>query len=239
MLVVIAIAMILAVISLIAFRTITSSSALTTSINLVGNAFAYARQEAIAKNTLTSVVILTQASAPNTYATFSVWEYSSSAGTWSQITTWKTLPPGIVFDNGTSAANSPTISYLGSSLSVASSYISTAQSATPFVSNPSSATASAASIPYYVLGTTATLTYGTAGSPTSQGYACQTFLPSGRLYSAASSPYSLLLVEGLYTYSGGALTLTYTHINTTTSGPANYAWFFFNLYDGQAKIIRP
>jgi prepilin-type N-terminal cleavage/methylation domain-containing protein len=171
--------------------------------------FAFARQEAIAKNTMTAVVLVTSPSTgTGAYRAFSIWELSLpvSGGApdstdWHQTSRWQTLPSGIVVDSSASASSFlqsstvspalPTINYLGTIL------------------NPSSGT----------------------------DCAVQYFMPSGRLdWSSATETCQLRLVEGFY---NGAATSYQHPSQTNPAQPANYVSYIFSTATGEPKIVRP
>jgi competence protein ComGC len=76
------------------------STGMTTGGNLVTNLVSYARQMAVAKNTMTALVVLARQDSPDDFGAITVLEYDPTAG-WNQITEWKKLPTGIVFDPNT------------------------------------------------------------------------------------------------------------------------------------------
>ena len=131
LLVVMAIISVLTSLCILGFKSLTGTKGLTGAGDQVGALLAFARQEAIAKDTMTALVIVTS---PNTgkaaYRTLAVWEYNAATdgttGTWTQASKWQTLPTGIVIDNTSSAAtfltsssvtpSLPTLQYLGTTL---------------------------------------------------------------------------------------------------------------------------
>jgi prepilin-type N-terminal cleavage/methylation domain-containing protein len=87
------------------------SSGLTNGGNMVANLVTIARQEAMAKNTMTALVLLTNQGTEDDYKTLTVLEYDRNTG-WSQTIAWNRLPDGVVVDrndadNCTFLSNSP------------------------------------------------------------------------------------------------------------------------------------
>ncbi len=73
------------------------STGLVTGGNTVTNLIGYARQVAVGKNTMTALVVLARQGVEADYRAITVLEYNPIGG-WTQITEWKTLPTGIIFD---------------------------------------------------------------------------------------------------------------------------------------------
>jgi len=169
MLVVITILTILTSISILAMKSLAGSTGLTRAGDQISGVFAFARQEAIAKDTMTATVLVTSPAAGNAaYRTVSVWELTTptdgtapSSSNWIQASKWQPLPTGIVVDNSAGA--------------------------TSFLSS-TAVTPALPSINY--LGTTL--------NPNTD-CAVQVFLPSGRLSPPVAEPCTLKLVEGFYT----------------------------------------
>jgi prepilin-type N-terminal cleavage/methylation domain-containing protein len=215
MLLVMAIITVLTSVSVLAMKSLMGSTGLTGAGDKVSAFFAFARQEAISKNTITAAVILTKSSLGTpAYRTYSVWELvlpaddNLSDATWVQASKWQTLPNGVVIDNSTLAAT-------------ANNYLSST-TVTP-------------ALP--------TMNYlGTTLNPATD-CAVQIFLPSGRIDppsnatpSTANNPIALQLAEGFYNGS----TITYQHPNATNSAlPANYVDYYFSAATGEPKIVRP
>jgi prepilin-type N-terminal cleavage/methylation domain-containing protein len=168
LLVTITIVSILTSICVLGLKSLTGSAGLTGAGDQVSALLSFARQEAIAKDTMTAVVLVTTPNAGKAaYRTFSLWELKvrtdgtpPSSSDWVQASKWQTLPVGTVVDSSNTAST-----FLASS--------------TPTPSLP-------------------TLNYvGTNLNPASD-CAVQIFLPSGRLVSSSGNPYILQLVEGYY-----------------------------------------
>ena len=212
LLVTITIVSILTSICVLGLKSLTGSTGLTGAGDQVGAFMAFARQEAIAKDTMTAVVLVTNSTTGKAaYRTFSLWELNvrtdgstPSPSDWVQASKWQTLPTGTVVDmNVVVGASSTPSTFLTSS--------------TPTPALPA-------------------MNYlGTSLSNPTTDYAVQIFLPSGRLLPSAN-PYILQLAEGYY---NGATT-TYQHPNVTNAAqPANYVKFVFSTATGEPKIVRP
>ena len=205
---------ILASLASLAVKGLSGSIGLTGAGDVTGAVFAFARQEAITKNTLTAVVVPTNTSLVTAaYRTLAVWEYSAATGAWQQASPWRMLPKGVVIDSHTSDSTS---------------YLLTG------VTFPAMPT----TINYQ--GTTLTA----PSSPTTGDFAYQVFLPSGRLPPLPQNPagqtpssYTLTLVEGFY--ASGASSPTYTHLKNGSGPPVNYVQYYFNIATGDTKIVRP
>lgn len=76
------------------------STALVTGGNTVNNLANLARQTAVAKNTLTALVMLGNQGTPADFKAFTVLEYAAGGGGWLPVTGWQMLPDGIVVDIG-------------------------------------------------------------------------------------------------------------------------------------------
>ncbi len=168
LLVVMTIISILTSLCVLGFKSLTGSIGLTGASDQFTSFLAFARQRAIARNTMVATVILTSGTYDKAaYRTYSAWELAlpsdgtaPSSSNWVQTSPWKTLPPGVVVDSTATASgflNSPTVSpalptldYMGKSL------------------NPKTECA------------------------------VQLFLPSGRLNPPPTDPCNLRLVEGFY-----------------------------------------
>jgi hypothetical protein len=74
------------------------STALVTGGNLVTNLANFARQSAMAHNSMTALLILGAQGTPEDYRALTVMEYTGGRGGWTQIAPWQSLPPGIVID---------------------------------------------------------------------------------------------------------------------------------------------
>lgn len=74
------------------------STALVTGGNTVNNLANLARQTAISKNTMTALVLLGKQGTSADFRAFIVLEYAAGTGGWLPVTTWQTLPDGIVVD---------------------------------------------------------------------------------------------------------------------------------------------
>ncbi len=203
---------ILTSLSVLGFKSIVGDTTLTGAGNKLSQIFAVARQEAITKNTLVAVVLLTSQNFGNAqYRTFSVWELSlptdgtpPTSSNWIQTSKWEALPIGIVIDNSNAQAPTAVSSFLQSS-----------------TFNPA--------LP--------SMTYlGQSVNPLSD-CAVQIFLPSGRLNPPPidPAPCTLKLVEGVYSNSA----LTYLHTTPSNSQPSNYVTYIFSTATGEPKITRP
>ncbi len=166
LLVVMGIISILASLSVLAMKA--GFTGLTSAGDQVSGVFAFARQEAISKNTLTAVVLVTSNSAGDAaYRTFAVFEltlptYGSAptSSDWNQASKWWTLPTGMVVDDSS-----------GVSTFLATTTI------TPALPNLDC--------------------HGIRLDPATD-CAVQVFMPSGILYPPATDPCTLQLVEGFY-----------------------------------------
>ncbi len=176
LLIVLTIMGLLASLSMLALKPLTSSQNLTSAGDKFAGLLAFAREEAIAKNTLTALVLITSPSQGSAaYRTFSVWEVAlpvaggaPTSANWYQATKWQELPSGTVLDSSypdfltpitVTPALPATISYLGTPLSTVSS-----------------------------------------------SCAVQYFLPSGRLDWSSSGNCTIQLVEGYYNGSSTVYT---------------------------------
>jgi prepilin-type N-terminal cleavage/methylation domain-containing protein len=114
MLVVMAIISILAVLGVSSFSSLRTVS-LTSSGNQIVDMFAMARQNSIAKNAYTAVVIKSQgASAYSAYCLLELTRLDDgSLGEWTAVTPWRYLGQGIVFETG-----QPTDTFISSSVSL-------------------------------------------------------------------------------------------------------------------------
>jgi prepilin-type N-terminal cleavage/methylation domain-containing protein len=104
MLVVLAIMAILAVLAAQSVGALRSEK-LTTAGNQMVDVFAMARQNSISNNDFTAVVV--QTTGTRACAAYSLWELARQtdgtlATAWTQVTVWKFLPKGVVFESGTS-----------------------------------------------------------------------------------------------------------------------------------------
>lgn len=209
LLVVLSIMGLLASISMLALKPLTSSQNLNAAGDKVAGLLAFAREEAIAKNTLTALVLIT---APNegsaAYRTFSVWEVAlpiaggaPTSSNWYQATKWQQLPSGTVLDSGQPAANN----------------FLTSSTVTP-------------ALP-------ATINYlGASLSTSSSSCAVQYFLPSGRLDWASSGNCTIQLVDGYY---NGSATVYTHYVLSNPSQPADYIQYVLSPATGEAKVVRP
>ncbi len=100
---------VLAIMSVLSALMATSFSSLRfSSLSLAGNNMvdvcAMARQNSIAKNDFTAVLIMTQGA--NACSAYSLWEMPRQAdgsfGAWTQLSPWRLLPNGVVFENTSS-----------------------------------------------------------------------------------------------------------------------------------------
>lgn len=114
---------VLAIMSILSALVASSFSSLRfSSLSLAGNnivdVFAAARQNSIAKNDFTAVLIITQGA--NACSAYSLWEMprqsDGSLGAWTQFSPWRTLPDGVVFENNASDTFMQTTSSLPSPL---------------------------------------------------------------------------------------------------------------------------
>lgn len=211
---VMAIMAILLSLGMMSFKSLSGSTGLDGAGDQLNGFFAFARQEAIAKNTMTAVIMVTNPTVSNgnaSYRTFALWELTLPAdGTapessnWNQASRWMTLPTGIVVDN------------------------STTDGVSNFLQGPANSDSIQPPLP-------ASLNY--QGTPLNLDQDCvyQIFLPSGRLDAPMTDPCTLRLVEGFYKNS----VITYQHLNSSTSQPANYVSYIFSTATGEPKIVRP
>jgi Tfp pilus assembly protein FimT len=215
---------ILAALSSMAIKALSGSIGLTGAGDVTAAVFAFARQEAITKNTLTAVVVPTNTSLVTAaYRTLGVWEYSAASGAWQQASAWRMLPNGVVIDCHTDATDAVVT---GTSSMPNSNYLLTGLT---FPAMPTT-------ISYH--GTT----LNAPSAPGTGDFAYQVFLPSGRLPPAPASSltpssYTLTLVEGFY--ASGASSPTYTHLKNGSGPPVNYVQYYFNIATGDIKIVRP
>lgn len=84
------------------------AASLQTAGEKVSNLLALARQNSIAKNVLTAVVVVTEPSIPERYRAMAIYEVPTQADgalptatNWKQINRWEFLPQGIIFDQST------------------------------------------------------------------------------------------------------------------------------------------
>ena len=176
LLVVMSIVAILTSLSVLGLKSIMGDTGLTGAGNQMSQFFTFARQEAISKNTLVAVVVLTTPNVGSAqYRTFSAWELALPAnGTaptssnWVQASKWVTLPAGIVVD--VSTAIDPNLATTASSFAL---------SATP-VTSP-------AALP--------SMNYLGQNVNPATDCAAQVFTPSGRLNSSSPNLCMLTLVE--------------------------------------------
>lgn len=84
------------------------AGALRTAGEKVSNLLALARQNAIAKNALTAVVVVTEPGISDRYRALAIYEMppkadgtSSTSKDWRQVNRWELLPDGIIFDQST------------------------------------------------------------------------------------------------------------------------------------------
>lgn len=78
---------------------------LTSAGQKLSSLLAVARQNSIAKNALTAVVLLGQQGTEADFRTFTLLEYRPDQGKWKQISPWEKLPQGVVVDCGNSGAS--------------------------------------------------------------------------------------------------------------------------------------
>jgi len=199
----------LASLSLLALKPLTSSQNLNSAGDKVASLLAFAREEAIAKNTLTALVLITSPSQGQAaFRTFSVWEVAlpvaggaPTSANWYQATKWQELPYGTVLDSGYPTSNN----FL-----------------TPITVNPA--------LP-------ATINYlGAPLSTSSSSCAVQYFLPSGRLDWSSSGNCTIQVVEGYY--NGSATVYTHTVLSSPTQA-ADYIQYVLSPATGEAKVVRP
>ena len=74
------------------------ATALVTGGNMVANLTNQARQTAVAKNTMTALVLLGNQGTAEDYRTLTVLEYVPGGVGWSPLTGWQKLPDGIAVD---------------------------------------------------------------------------------------------------------------------------------------------
>jgi prepilin-type N-terminal cleavage/methylation domain-containing protein len=188
------------------------SAALTSAGNLVTNLANYARQEAVSKNTMTALVVLTGQSVPQKtdqyYRAATIIEYDPVAG-WNQLGNWELLPSGIIFDCN-DATNC--------------SFLANSPQPFPFLSHQTSAALSYQGQPVI-----------SQGQPASGqiGYAARIFLSNGSLQNP-DKPAQLRLVEG---YLQGSQVI-YTR-RGQTGLPANYYDIAIVGMTGMTKVDRP
>jgi len=191
-----------------------SSRALNSGGNQIADIATMARQNSVAQNCYTAIVIMTQGKgAYSAYCTLAFTLSDSGVGSWQTLTPWRYLPQGIVFSSQNYQPTSPS-SFLISSGSTSSSI----------------------TWPMYPFeGTQIDLTPGKQTS--SQGGYQQTmsqiYQPDGTLLSGQSV--KLRLIEGTSNNSG---TIALTHPNSSGQ-PASYYDIVFIRDTGQTKIERP
>jgi len=209
LLVVITVMGLLASLGVLALKPLTSSQNLNSASDKVAGLLAFAREEAIAKNTLTALVLITSPTqGAASYRTFSVWELALPVGggaptsaNWLQSTKWQSLPYGTVVDSGSPTSNN---------------------FQTPITVTP----ALPATIPYL----------GSSLSTSSSSVAAQYFLPSGQLQWTSSGNCALQLVEGQY---NGSSTVYLHPSRSNPAQPADYVQYVLIPATGEAKVIRP
>ena len=207
---------IMGILSVLAVSSVSSlrSTALSATGNQMVDVFAYARQHAISNNDYTAVVILTSgSSACSAYSLLELPPSSTdgSRGTaWTQLTAWKYLPKGVVFEN-ISANASTSDTFIASSL------------------NPSAVTPPAGVLPVAL--PTSYPFQGSQLNLTTTGTAIvQCFQPDGTLI--GGQPLTLRLIEGT------AITTT-TPATTSPTGGTDYYDLYFVANTGTTKIGRP
>jgi prepilin-type N-terminal cleavage/methylation domain-containing protein len=209
LLVVLTIMGLLASLGVLALKPLTSSQNLNSAGDKVAGLLAFAREEAIAKNTMTAVVLVTSPTQSTaSYRTFSVWELALPAtggaptsANWFQATKWQSLPFGTTLDSGSPSSNN----------------FATSMTVTP-------------ALP-------ATITYlGTPLSTTGSAVAVQYFLPSGQLDWSSSNNLTIQLVEGYY--NGTSTVYTHVSPTNSTL-PADYIQYVLIPATGEAKVVRP
>lgn len=100
LLLVIAIIAILAGLTSLAVGSLSQGRKLTTAGNLTVDLINHTRQIAKARNTVTSIALITSgADAGRAYASFAYTPTSGINGTWSPLDRWRTLPEGIIVDS--------------------------------------------------------------------------------------------------------------------------------------------
>jgi prepilin-type N-terminal cleavage/methylation domain-containing protein len=177
LLLVISIIAVMTSLSVVGMKSLVGDRGLTGAGNQMSAILAFARQEAISKNTDVAVVILTSTNAnAGQYRTLSVWEFVTPAdgstptsSNWIQASKWQTLPTGIVIDS------SSTIDANLGPTATASSFVLQSSTVSP-------------ALP--------TMSYLGGSVNPATDCAVQVFLPSGRLISSAPNPCTLTLVEG-------------------------------------------
>ncbi len=82
------------------------AQALRNAGNLVADLAAAARQQAMARGTLTALVVLANQGTPDDYRALAVAEYDAVGRVWTQTSRWEILPTGVMVDRSDVAASS-------------------------------------------------------------------------------------------------------------------------------------
>jgi prepilin-type N-terminal cleavage/methylation domain-containing protein len=82
------------------------AQALRNAGNLVADLAAAARQQAMARGTLTALVVLANQGSPDDYRALAVAEYDAVGRAWTQTSRWEILPTGVMVDRNDAAASS-------------------------------------------------------------------------------------------------------------------------------------
>lgn len=97
--------------------TMLRSTALTTAGNNMADVVAMARQNSITKNDFTALVIRTQGT--NALSTYCIIELArqpdGTFGSWTEVSPWRYLPKGVIFENNQSTIDSFMLNSLSSS----------------------------------------------------------------------------------------------------------------------------
>jgi prepilin-type N-terminal cleavage/methylation domain-containing protein len=192
-----------------AFTSIGSANLLDASGNRAVNLINFAREDAMSKNAMTALVVLTSPQ-NSAYRTLAVMELPNGSTVWNQVSAWETLSSGAMIDPGPDN-NSTHIPF-------------------PYLFNFTRSTvpAGTAGVPRTAF---PSIQYGGA---TVQSYQYEVFLPNGSLLSGSSA--TIRLAEGFIS-SGN--TATYTRPDPHGGGPANYYNITILGATGRTKIDRP
>jgi prepilin-type N-terminal cleavage/methylation domain-containing protein len=82
------------------------AQALRNAGNLVADLAAAARQQAMARSTLTALVLLANQGTPNDYRALAIAEYDATGRVWQQTSRWEILPTGVMVDRNDAFASS-------------------------------------------------------------------------------------------------------------------------------------
>lgn len=110
---------IIATISVVAFAALSGTGTglkLTSAGNRISNLALLARQNSLAKNTMTALVMIADSSTEGDFRAFALFEIAArtdgepaGSGDWTQLGAWETTPDGIVVDDCSFAASTVTM----------------------------------------------------------------------------------------------------------------------------------